>query len=122
MSGADMSLQVQSSALLNGELLLLRAGSWAGSSSHSSRQKAAGSTVGCPSTGLASPGNTQGGMEGVLHPLSLPVPTEQVWDGHFPRDSLTDSREMLPCVPCPRAAPGAGRAAVTLATSARRSE
>lgn len=48
MSGADMSLQVQSSSVLNEDLLPLCAESRAGSSSHLSMQEAAGSTVRCP--------------------------------------------------------------------------
>lgn len=37
-------------------------------------------------------------MEGVQHPLSLPVPTEQVWDELFPRDGLTDNRDAQPAL------------------------
>lgn len=95
MSGADTSLQVQPSSILNEKLLPLHTGRRAGSSSHSSRQKAAGSTMGAPAWGLASPGNIQGtqsGMEGVQQPLFFPDPTEKSGMSFFPRDGLTDNR------------------------------
>lgn len=38
-------------------------------------------------------------MGGVQHPLSFPVPTEQVWDELFPRDGLTDNgRDAYPAL------------------------